>query len=72
MKRFLEDEAELGSDHEDNDHRRKRINSQDSEEDEEGHDKDLEDFVVHGEKDMGPDEAVERKFMDDMMAQDRA
>jgi hypothetical protein len=53
MKMFMDDEAELGSDNEDNDHRRKRINSQDDDENEEGLDEDLQDFVVYGEKNEG-------------------
>jgi hypothetical protein len=46
LKRFLEDEAELGSDNEENDDVRKDI-AIDGEEDEEGLDEDLKDFVVH-------------------------
>ena len=38
MKHFLEDEAELGSDNEENDHLRKHIKGDDSDENEEGHD----------------------------------
>ena len=49
MRRFLEEEAELGSDNEDNDDVRKKINrdADDDEDDEEGLDDDLVDFVVH-------------------------
>lgn len=49
MRRFLEEEAELGSDNEDNDDVRKKINrdADDEEDDEEGLDDDLVDFVVH-------------------------
>jgi len=49
IKRFLEDEAELGSDNEDNDHLRKRINKEDQDEKEDGMDTDLEGFVVKEE-----------------------
>jgi len=47
MRAFLEEEAELGSDDEENDDARKRINSDDDEENEDGMDEDLADFVVH-------------------------
>lgn len=48
MRRFLEDEAELGSDNEDNDDVCKKINRDaDDEEDDEDLDDDLADFVVH-------------------------
>ena len=39
----------MGSDDEDNDNVRKAINKNDAEENEEGLDKDLEDFVVQGD-----------------------
>lgn len=45
----MEEEAELGSDNEENDERRKEINRNDLEEDEEGMDEDLEGFVVYGD-----------------------
>ena len=48
MRKFLEEEAELGSDNEDNDDVRKMIDKNgDEEEDEEGLDDDLNGFVVH-------------------------
>ena len=73
MKMFMDDEAELGSDNEDNDHRRKRINSQDDDENEEGLDEDLQDFVVYGEKNEGQDDdALREKFYEDMKNDDRA
>jgi hypothetical protein len=52
MSRFLDDEAELGSDDEDNDDERKKINRNDLEEDEDGMDDDLADFVA------GDDEVI--------------
>ena len=54
MARFLDDEAELGSDDENNDDARKRINKNDAEENEDGLDADLEGFVVKG----GDDEVI--------------
>ena len=46
MRRFFEDEAELGSDNEDNDEcKAKQINMNDEEENEDGQDEDLEGFV---------------------------
>jgi hypothetical protein len=51
MKKFLEDEAELGSDDEENDDVRKRINREDDEEqDGDELDADLEGFVVRGDE----------------------
>jgi len=48
MRKYLEMEAELGSDNEDNDDVAKVINRDgDDEENEEGHDEDLKDFVVY-------------------------
>jgi len=66
----MEDEAELGSDNEENDDKRKRINAEDSEENEEGYDKDLEDFVVHGqgEAEGSEEEAMRDRFLEDMKA----
>ena len=45
LRRFLDDQAELGSDNEENDDVRKHI-AADEEEDEDGLDEDLKDFVV--------------------------
>lgn len=50
MHRFFEDEAELGSDDEENDNVRKAINKNDAEEDEDGLDEDLKDFVVEADE----------------------
>lgn len=48
MRKFLDEEAELGSDNEDNDSVRKHIDRDgDLEEDEDGLDDDLGGFVVH-------------------------
>ena len=49
MRKYVELEADLGSDDEEHDGVIKRINSDDLEEDEEGQDEDLKDFVVQGE-----------------------
>ena len=54
MKKFLDEEAELGSDDEEKDDIKKLINKDDDEENEEGLDEDLDGFVVHG----GDDEEV--------------
>jgi hypothetical protein len=74
MKMFMDDEAELGSDNEDNDHRRKRIRSGDASENEEGLDADLEDFVVYGDgkNDCSDEDALREKFYEDMKKDDRA
>lgn len=50
VNRFFEDEAELGSDDEENDNIRKAINKNDAEEDEDGLDEDLKDFVVEADE----------------------
>lgn len=57
MAKFLEQEAELGSDNEDHDDVRKKIKSDDDEEDESGLDSDLEGFVDNGP--LGDDEEIE-------------
>ena len=49
LKRFLEDEAELGSDDEEKDDDIKQINREDGEENEDGLDDDLDGFVVRGD-----------------------
>jgi hypothetical protein len=46
MRKYVELEADLGSDDEEHDGVVKSINSEDIEEDEEGQDEDLKDFVV--------------------------
>jgi hypothetical protein len=47
LRKFLDEEAELGSDDEDNDDIRKDIDKNDEEENEDGLDEDLKDFVVN-------------------------
>ena len=60
LRKFMEDEAELGSDDEDNDDIRKDIDLNDEEENEEGLDEDLKDFVVHaGDEEEVGDETAE-------------
>lgn len=49
LKKFFDEEAELGSDDEDNDHVRKQINKDDQEENEDGQDDDLQGFVVQAD-----------------------
>ena len=65
----MEEEAELGSDNEDNDDIRKNIDKNDEEEDENGMDSDLSGFVVHEAdeaeiEDEGP--GLYEKFQRDM------
>ena len=75
MRKYLEMEAELGSDNEENDDVARAINRDgDDEENEEGHDEDLKDFVVYA----GDDQDIEDegsdlydKFQKDMEMQDR-
>jgi hypothetical protein len=47
MRKFYDDEAEMGSDNSENDDVRKNIKRDDEEENEDGLDEDLKDFVVH-------------------------
>lgn len=70
---FFDEEAELGSDDEENDDMRKLINKNDVDENEEGLDSDLEEFVVRGDEVLIPDaerEAFE-KFKQDMENDDK-
>ena len=46
MRAFFDEEAELGSENEENDDIKKNINKGDIEENEDGLDQDLQDFVV--------------------------
>jgi hypothetical protein len=59
MKRFLEQEAELGSDDEENDDNVRRIDKNDEEEDEDGLDSDLDGFVVKGDDEEIGDENID-------------
>jgi len=71
---FFEEQADLGSDNEENDDVRKNINLDDEEENEEGHDEDLDGFVVHAADDevVGEaDEGLYHKHMEDMRELDR-
>lgn len=72
---MFEDEAELGSDDEEHDDVRKKIDREgDEEEDEDGLDEDLEGFVVHegDDADVGDaDEAAFDKYQRDMEDQER-
>lgn len=76
MKKFYDDEAELGSDNEENDDVRKNIDRDgDEEEDEDGLDDDLGGFVVHGDDEEEIEDADEErmlKYQRDMDALDRA
>jgi hypothetical protein len=74
MRRFLEDEAELGSDDEDNDDIRKKINRNDDEEfDDAELDDDLDGFVVRGDDEdvANPTEDMYAKFREDEERMDR-
>ena len=70
---MLEDEAELGSDDEDNDDVRKKINRNDEEEDEEGLDDDLDGFVAPADEEIidDPNYDMHLKFQLDMEAQEK-
>jgi len=72
MKRFLEEEAELGSDDEENDDVRKRINRDDDEEHDSDLDDDLDGFVVKGDDNEieDPDGEAYQKHMELMKMQD--
>jgi hypothetical protein len=69
MRKFLEMEAELGS--ENDDEAVKAIDRDDAEENEEGHDGDLKGFVVH-EEERGDEEEMMQKVMDDRQRDDKA
>ena len=73
MRRFLEEEAELGSDDEENDDVRKDINRNDEDENDEDLDSDLEGFVVRGDDEeiADPTEDMYVKHQKDMEALDR-
>jgi hypothetical protein len=73
LRKFLEIEADLGSDNEDNDVV-KVINRNDLEENEDGHDEDLQGFVVHGDDQEigGADDDMRAKYLADAQADDRA
>jgi len=74
MRMFVDDEAELGSDDEEHDDTKKRIDADDMEENEDDLDKDLEGFVVQGGDDAeigeGNDEMMQ-KFLNDRHEDDR-
>jgi hypothetical protein len=75
MRKYLEMEAELGSDNEENDDVARAINREgDDEENEEGQDEDLKDFVVYAGDDQEIDDEsadLYDKFQRDMEMQDR-
>ena len=75
MRKYLEMEAELGSDNEENDDIAREINREgDDEENEEGQDEDLKDFVVYAGDDQeieDEDSELYDKFQRDMEMQDR-
>lgn len=73
MAGFFDDEAELGSDDENNDDIKKQINKDDVEENEDGLDSDLDGFVDNrDEKEIGdPDHDAEEKFRQDLYEDDR-
>lgn len=73
-KKFFDEEAELGSDDEENDDICKKINKEDFEENEEGLDADLEEFVDNGDHELIEDDEQNAfaKFQQDMYNDDRA
>lgn len=70
MGGYLDDEAELGSENEENDHVAHRINRNAAEENEDGLDEDLKDFIAipADNEEIGQDDAVHSKWMEDMRA----
>ena len=70
--RLIEQEAELGSDNEENDHVRKQIRNSDSEENDDDLelDKDLEE-LINNEKENGDEENAMHKFMQDLKQQEK-
>lgn len=76
MRKFVDLEAELGSDDEDHDEgKAKSINSSDRDENEDGLDEDLKGFVVTGGQDeeIGEaDDEMRQKFIRDREADDKA
>ena len=72
LRKFLDDEADLGSDNEDNDDIRKDIDANDEEENEDGLDKDLEGFVAGDDEEIGDvSEDMLEKHRQDMEALDQ-
>lgn len=74
MRRFLEEEAELGSDDEENDDNRKRINRDDEDEyDGDELDEDLDGFVVRGDEDdiNNPTEDMYQRFREEEERRDK-
>jgi len=74
IRRFMDDEAELGSDDEDNDDYRREIDKEDAEENEDGLDDDLDGFVVHGadDEEIGdPDSDAYRRHQEYLEMQDK-
>jgi hypothetical protein len=72
MAGFIDEEAELGSENEDNDDRVHRINKGEADEDEDGLDSDLDSFIhVPDENDEiqdDPNADIHARFMDDLKA----
>lgn len=73
VARFFDEEAELGSENEENDDIRKQINKDDIEENEEGLDSDLEGFVEKGDNEIigEAEEYMMDKFQRDLAEDDR-
>lgn len=72
--KFMDLEADLGSDNEENDDRVKKINREDAEENEQGLDEDLEGFVTHEipEGDAEGEAAARDLFMANQAEDERA
>ena len=74
IRKFMDEEAELGSDDEENDDGRRDIDRGDAEENEEGLDDDLDGFVVYGADDeeiADPDSDAYRRHQEFLEMQDR-
>jgi hypothetical protein len=74
MAKLFDEEAELGSDDEENDDFKKQINKNDAEENEEGMDEDLEGFVVQAADNQligDAEEDMMKKFQQDLIDDDK-
>lgn len=72
-RQYFEMEAELGSDHEENDHVVKAINKNDIEEDEEGLDIDDEELIDRADVpiDFNAEQDARQKFLEDVLEDER-
>ena len=73
LQAFFDEEAELGSDDEENDDAKRVINRNEAEENEDGLDEDLDGFVVKGDDEVidDADEEMHQKFLMDLENDDK-